>query len=209
MTKLDLKQEAKHLYQPSAKQPQIVDVPPMNFMMIDGVGDPNEVQSFTDAVEALNSAAFTLKFALKKQRGTDFTVMPTEGLWWTERLEDFRIDQPANWLWTIMIRQPDFVTAADVEAAVKATKVKKKLPALNLIRFDMYHEGRSAQILHVGPYGLAEVPTVETLSRFIHAQGERMTGKHHEIYLSDPRRTEPEKLKTIIRHPIDPMHTWD
>lgn len=209
MTKLDLKQERKDLYQPSTKQSEIVDVPPMNFMMIDGAGDPNKVEAFTEAVEALNSASYTLKFAVKKQRSMDYVVMPTEGLWWTERLEDFRVDEPDNWLWTILIRQPDFITAADVEAAVKATKVKKKLAALNMIRFDCYHEGRSAQIMHLGAYGVAELPTVETLSRFIHAQGERMTGKHHEIYLSDPRRTEPEKLKTILRHPIDPMHKWD
>ncbi len=202
MTKIDLKQELQHLYKPSVKQPEIVDVPAMNFMMIDGAGDPNVSQPFVDAVQALNSAAFTLKFAVKKQRGIDFKVMPTEGLWWTERLEDFRIDQPANWLWTIMILQPDFITAEDVKAAVEAAKVKKKLAALDLIRFDSYHEGRSAQIMHIGPYGLAEVPTVERLDGFIHEEGARMTGKHHEIYISDPSRTAPERLKTILRHPI-------
>lgn len=209
LTKLDLKQEAKHLYKPSAKQPEIVDVPPMNFLLIDGVGDPNKSQAFLDAVQALNSASFTLKFSIKKQRDTDYTVMPTEGLWWTERLEDFRIDQPDNWIWTIMIRQPDFINAEDVSAAIAQVKAKKKLPALDLIRFDTYHEGRSAQIMHIGPYGVAEIPTVERLDRFIGEQGEKMTGKHHEIYISDPNRAAPEKLKTIIRHPIDTRHTWD
>jgi hypothetical protein len=208
MTKLDLKRDLQYLYKPSAKQPEIIAVPPMNFMMIDGVGDPNESQPFADAVQALNSAAFTLKFAIRKARGIDYAVMPTEGLWWTERLEDFRIDQPANWLWTIMIMQPDFITAEDVEAAVAAAKAKKKLAALDLIRFDSYHEGRSAQIMHIGPYGLAEVPTVERLDSFIRERGERMTGKHHEIYISDPNRAAPEKLKTILRHPIDSRHTW-
>lgn len=205
MTKIDLKHELKHLYKPSAKQPEIVDVPPMKFLMIDGAGDPNRVQAFGDAVEALFSTAYTLKFAVKRARGVDFVVMPSEGLWWTEPPEAFRIDQPEEWLWTIMILQPDFVTADDVAQAVAAAKAKKKLAALDLIRFDTYHEGRCAQIMHLGAYGLAELPTVERLDGFIAEQGARMSGKHHEIYLSDPRRTAPEKLKTVIRHPISAL----
>ena len=201
MAKIDLKKDMKQLYGQSPKAPSIVDVPPMNFMMIDGTGDPKDSQAFIDAVSALNSASFRLKFAVKKTRGIDYAVMPTEGLWWTERLEDFNIEDATNWLWTIMIMQPDFVTADEVTQAVAAAKAKKKLPALDLIRFDSYREGRVAQILHVGSYA-AEKPTIDKLHSFIAEQGAMITGKHHEIYLNDPNRVAPEKLKTIIRYSI-------
>jgi hypothetical protein len=202
MAKTDLKKDLKQVYGQSPKAPSIVDVPPMNFMMIDGMGDPNMVSAFPEALQALNSASFTLKFAIKKARGIDYTVMPTEGLWWTERLEDFSIEDATNWLWTIMIVQPEFVTADEVKEAIAAAKAKKRLPALDLIRFDTYHEGRAAQILHVGAYGLAEKPTIDRLHSFIAEQGATIRGKHHEIYLSDPARTAPENLKTIIRYPV-------
>jgi len=201
MAKIDLKKELRQLYGQSPKAPSIVDVPPLNFMMIDGTGDPNESQAFKDAISALYSAAFTLKFAIKKARGIDYAVMPTEGLWWTERLEDFNIEDATNWLWTIMIMQPDFVTADEVAQAVVAAKAKKGLAALDLIRFERYDEGRAAQILHVGSYA-TEKPTIDKLHAFIAEQGVTIMGKHHEIYLSDPNRTAPEKLKTIIRYPI-------
>lgn len=202
MTKIDLKADLKHLYsdKAAAKQPHIVDVPPLNFIMLDGSGDPN-TESFRDAISALYTAAFTLKFAFKKERGIDFSVMRMEGLWWTERFEDFRLDYKDNWLWRIMILMPDVVTADDVTKAVTQAKAKKDLPALDLIRFDSFHEGLSAQILHIGPYD-AELPTVERLNRFIAEQGYIESYPHHEIYLSDPNRAAPEKLKTIIRHPI-------
>lgn len=202
MAKIDMKQDLKQIYGQSVKAPSIVDVPPMNFMMIDGIGDPNVVQAFPEALQALNSASFTLKFAVKKARGIDYAVMPTEGLWWTERLEDFTIEDATNWFWTIMIMQPDFVTADEVAQAVAAAKAKKGLPALDLIRFESYHEGRAAQILHVGAYGLAEKPTIDRLHAYIAEHGATITGKHHEIYLNDPSRTAPERLKTIIRYPV-------
>ena len=142
MTKIDLKKDLKHIYGQSPKAPSIVDVPPMNFMMIDGTGDPNMVSAFPEALQALNSASFTLKFAVKKARGIDYAVMPTEGLWWTARLEDFTIEDATNWFWTIMIMQPDFVTADEVKEAIAGAKAKKGMPALDLIRFDSYHEGR-------------------------------------------------------------------
>jgi hypothetical protein len=200
-TKLDLKADLKHLYTPSARQPQIVDVPPLHFMMLDGNGDPN-TDSFYEAVGALNSAAYTLKFAFKKGRGIDFPVMPTEGLWWTSNDEDFRLDYKANWVWTIMILMPEVVTADDVTEAVTKARAKKPIPALDLIRLGTFHEGPSAQIMHIGPYDEAEIPTVERLKGFIEEQGYVEGGKHHEIYLSDPNRAALEKLRTIIRHPI-------
>jgi hypothetical protein len=202
-TMIDLKSHLKHLYaqNAAARHPHIADVPPLNFLMLDGVGDPN-TESFYEAVGSLNSAAYTLKFTFKKERGINFPVMPTEGLWWTANDEAFRLDYKANWVWTIMILMPDVVTADDVTEAITKAQTKKPVPTLDLIRLGTFHEGLSAQILHIGPYDEAEIPTVERLQRFIIEQGYVESGKHHEIYLSDPRRTAPEKLKTIIRHPI-------
>jgi hypothetical protein len=200
LTKLDLKADLKHLYSPSAKQPQIVDVPPLNFLMIDGSGDPN-TQSLQDAMQALYTTAFTLKFAFKKTRGIDYPVMRSEGLWWMEKPGDFLLEDPANWLWTLMMVLPEVVTPKDVSEAVTEAQAKQNLPALKRIRFATFHEGLCAQILHVGSYDM-ELPTIERLKRFITEQGYAESGKHHEIYLSDPNRTAPEKLKTIIRYPI-------
>lgn len=202
LTKIDLRADLKHLYndKAAAKQPHIVDVPRLSFIMLDGTGDPN-TESFYEAVGALNSAAYTLKYTFRNERGVDFPVMPTEGLWWTEKKEDFRLDYKDNWLWTIMIVVPDVVTADDVTEAVTKARAKKPLPAFDGIRFGITHEGLSAQILHIGSYE-AELPTVERLSAFIAEQGCVESYPHHEIYVGDPRRAAPEKLKTIIRHPM-------
>jgi len=201
MITLDLKKDLKHLYKASAKQPEIVEVPPMNFLMIDGSGDPNTAQIFKDGVQALYSTAYTLKFALKKQRAIDYPVMPLEGLWWAENMAEFRQDDKSNWLWTLMIMQPDAVSAADFAQAVADVKARKNPPALEQIRLAPFHEGLAAQILHIGSYD-AEAPTIQHLHRFIETQGYERSGKHHEIYIGDPGRSAPEKLKTIIRQSI-------
>lgn len=202
MAKLDFKQQFKQFYNPLAKQCAIVELPAMNFLMLDGAGDPNHAPAFQTAVETLYAVAYTLKFMLKKGAdGIDYGVMPLEGLWWSEEMATFSVERKSDWLWTLLIMQPDFITAAQVEAAKVEAAKKKDLPALSQLRFEAYHEGLSAQIMHLGPFA-AEGPTIATLHTFISNQGYQLRGKHHEIYLNDLRRTAPEKLKTVIRQPI-------
>jgi hypothetical protein len=202
MTKLDLKKELKHLYQPSAKEVVLVDVPAMNFLMIDGKGDPVTSQAFQDAMETLYGMAYGIKFGMKQQGlGPDFTVMAVEGLWWIAGREDFDMEARDDWLWTLMIMQPDHVTRDIVDQAAADLKAKKDPPALADLRFEPFHEGLSAQIMHIGPYA-EEVPTIRKIHEFIGEQGYQPRGKHHEIYLGDPRRTAPERLKTVLRQPV-------
>ncbi|HLF25350.1 MAG TPA: GyrI-like domain-containing protein [Anaerolineae bacterium] len=202
MTKIDFKKELKQLYNPSPKQVVAVDVPPLNFLMIDGAGDPNTARAYPQALAALYSASYTLKFMLKKGKAAiDYGVMPLEGLWWAPDMAQFSIADKGAWLWTAMIMQPDFVTEAQVREAVEQAAKKRELPALSQIRLERYHEGLAAQIMYIGPYA-AEGPTIAGIHRFIEESGHQLRGKHHEIYLSDPRRTAPEKLKTVIRQPM-------
>lgn len=201
MIKIDFKKELKHLYRPSAKKFSIVDVPAMQFLMIDGQGDPNTAQAYTDAIEALYAVAYTLKFASKKHLMRDFTVMPLEGLWWVEDMSDFSAQDKDAWLWTAMIMQPDWIDGTMAEAAKEIAGGKKNLPALCKLRFESNTEGLAAQILYIGPYA-DEGPTIARLHAFIAENGYQPTGKHHEIYLSDPRRAAPDKLKTVIRQPM-------
>jgi hypothetical protein len=178
----------------------MVDVPAMNFAMVDGSGDPNTSEEFQEAMGVLYPVSYTLKFMLKPT-GFDYTVAPPEGLWWSESMEDFvRLDK-SRWQWTVMIMQPEPVTPDLFDRGVATVKEKKDPPGLERLRLETYDEGHSAQILHVGPYA-EEGPTIERLHAFIKAQGCRPCGKHHEIYLGDPRRAAPEKLKTIIRQPV-------
>jgi hypothetical protein len=202
MSKLDLKKEFKQLYNPSTKEFVLVDVPPMHFLMIDGNGDPNTAQSFKDAMETLYAVAYTIKFALKKS-GEDFTVMPLEGLWWTPDMADFSVESKGDWSWTVMIAQPDQVTGDLVKAAIAETERKKNPAALPLLRFETFHEGLSAQIMYLGPYA-DEGPTIARMHAWIIEQGYDFhgAGKHHEIYMSDPRRVTPDKMRTIIRQPV-------
>jgi len=202
MPKIDLKKELKHLYKPSAKKIAIVDVPPMNFLMIDGSGDPNTAQEYKDSIEALYAVSYTLKFMIKGSgTGTDYVIMPLEGLWWTDDMSEFSLENKDIWKWISMIMQPEYVTKDLVDEALKQVEKKKNPPALSKIRFESFHEGLSAQIMHIGPYS-AEGPNIEKLHNFIKENGYELRGKHHEIYLSDPRRTAPEKWKTVIRQPI-------
>ncbi len=201
MGKVDLKKELKHLYNPSAKKVSVVDVPPMNFLMLDGAGDPNVSPEYQQAMQALFALSYTLKFRLKKGAGMDYVVMPLEGLWWTDDPSQFSMTNKDIWKWTAMIMQPDYVTPELFEQVLAETRRKKNLPALGRVRFEAYHEGLSVQIMHIGPYA-AEEPTIARLHRFIRENGYEFNGKHHEIYLSDPRRTAPEKLRTVVRQPI-------
>lgn len=200
--KIDFKKEFRHLYNASAKEVAIVDVPRMNFLMVNGAGDPNTSQEFQDAVDALYAVSYTLKFMIKKGRAqVDYGVMPLEGLWWTDDMNQFSTENKAAWKWTVMIAQPEFVSIDLVKEALAQVEKKKNPPALPKIWFESFHEGISAQIMHIGPYS-AEGPTIEQLHNFIRGNGYELKGKHHEIYLSDPRRSAPEKMRTVIRQPI-------
>lgn len=202
MKKIDLKKVYAGLYAVSAKKPVMVEVPPLNYLMIDGKGDPNTSQAYKEAVEALFSVAYTLKFMIKKgKEAIDYGVMPLEGLWWVEDMAKFDINKKDQWLWTGMILQPDFITPQMVDDAIAAVKAKKNLPGLAGMRFAPYKEGKAGQILHIGPFS-EEGPTIQRLHQFIEEQGGQLRGKHHEIYLSDIRKAAPEKWKTIIRQPV-------
>jgi hypothetical protein len=201
MKKIDLKKQDKELYNPSTRAFALLEVPPMHFLMIDGQGDPNTSQAFQEAVDALYGVAYTLKFASKKAGELDWVVQPLEGLWWTGDMEPFTPEDKGAWRWTLMIRQPDHLTEAMVQAAMEEVKVKKDPPALPKLRFETFHEGLSVQIMHIGPYA-EEAPTIAKMHAFIQEQGYAPRGKHHEIYLSDPNRTAPERLKTVLRQPI-------
>ncbi len=202
--KIDLRKELKHLYRPGAKEVVEVEVPEMRFLRIDGQGDPNTSEAFAEAVEALYTVSYALKFAVKKEEGLDYGVMPLEGLWWTEKaetdLEEIQADRSV-WKWTLLIMQPEWVTGERFESALASVVRKKGLTALSRIRFEPFHEGRVAQVVHVGPFA-EEGPTIERVHRFIQECGGQMRGKHHEIYLNDFRRTAPERLKTVIRQPF-------
>lgn len=201
MEKVDFKKELKHLYRPSPKVPVVVDVPKMNFLMVDGRGNPNTSEEYRDAIEALYGLSYPVKFALKKAGILDYTVMPLEGLWWIEGSEEFDPDKKENWQWTSMIMQPDLVTNDMVVETIDYVKEKKDLAALSKVRLESFHERLSVQIMHIGPWS-AEAPTIQRLHDFAEEQGYTLRGRHHEIYLGDPRRTTPEKLKTVIRQPV-------
>lgn len=202
MTKIDLKKALKHLYNPLAKEPVAVVVPPMNFLMIDGEGNPNNSQAYTEAVETLYALAYSLKFQIKKKGEIDYPVMPLEGLWWADDMASFTIVRNKEaWKWTMMIMQPEYVTAVLFQNALAEVAKKKSLPALNNVRFEAYDEGLSAHIMHNGSYD-TEGPTIVRLHDFIVQSGHVLRGKHHEIYLGDPRKTVPENLKTVIRQPM-------
>lgn len=197
----DFKKELKHLYQPSAKKFEVVDVPPMKFLMIDGHGDPNTAQEYKDAVEALYAVAYALKFRSKKEKGMDYVVPPLEGLWWVEHMEQFSMENKSAWNWTMMVMQPEWITQEMFGAALGEVERKKNLPALSQLKLETYHEGLAVQILHIGPYS-AEAPTIAQMHAFMDENGYKLAGKHHEIYLSDPRKVAPEKLKTVLRQPV-------
>ena len=204
VTKVDLRKQLRHLYNPSVKEVVVVDVPGMQFLMIDGAGNPNTSQEYQEAVAALYGVAYTLKFLLKKEQGVDYPVMPLEGLWWTKDMREFSIDHKEIWQWTMMIMQPEEVTEALFERALAQVQHKSDSPALAKMRLEHFHEGLTAQIMHLGPFA-AEGPTIARLHAFIREQGYGFDGirqKHHEIYLSDPRRAAPEKMRTVIRQPV-------
>jgi hypothetical protein len=199
--KIDYKRELRELYA-AGGEPVIVDVPDLAYLMIDGQGDPNADAGFAGAIGALYTVAYTAKFAIKRAPGgVDYAVMPLEGRFWAPDLATFKSDDKSSWSWTLMIMAPDQLTAEIFKSAQQTAMHKKSLEAIERLRLERFAEGRAAQVLHVGPYS-AEGPTIERLHAFIADHGYERSGRHHEIYLSDPARTAPEKLKTIIRQPV-------
>jgi hypothetical protein len=202
MQKIDFKKVLKHLYLPSVSKIERVDVPPMNYLMVDGKGDPNTVQSYREAVGALFTLAYALKFMIKKgPLALDYGVMPLEGLWWADNMATFSVRDKSNWKWTMMIMQPDFITSEMVATATDEVRKKKNPAALSKVRFESFAERVAAQTLHIGPFA-EEGPTIERIHSFILDSRHQLTGKHHEIYLSDIRRAAPKNWKTVIRQPM-------
>jgi hypothetical protein len=200
MIKLDFKKEYKYLYLPSKKEFTVVDVPPMKYLMIDGHGNPNNDPVYAETLQTLYNLAYTLKFALKP-KGIEYSVAPLEGLWWMPDMSEFSVANKDRWDWTMMIMQPDQVTSALFTQACADVTRKKDLPLVGKARLETYAEGLSVQILYFGAYA-DEGPTIARMHAFIRDNGYETNGKHHEVYIGDPRRTAPEKLRTVIRQPI-------
>lgn len=204
MEKYDIKVALRELYAPKSGDFRIVEVPPLTYLAIDGEGDPNTSPQYAAAVEALYTLAYTIKAHSRTGHGRDFVVAPLEGLWRADDMSAFVRRDKAAWQWTMLIALPDWVTGDDVDAARADARRKKDLPALDRVTVRTLTEGTSVQILHIGPYD-DEGPTIERLHRtYLPEHGLVPNGDHHEIYLSDPRRTAPAKLKTILRQPVRP-----
>lgn len=201
MDKIDFKKTYKQWYSPKPNKPEIVDVPTMQFAMVDGSGSPDD-QQFQDAVGALYSVVYGIKFGRKKTGvEPDYGVGPLEGLWWNTGDKKFEKGEKKDWLWTVMIWLPDQITRKVFDDYVAQIKIKKPNPALDSIRIGSIQEGKVVQIMHIGPYA-DEKRSVDLMHIYAKEKGFTQSGKHHEIYLSDPRRVAPEKMRTIVRHPI-------
>lgn len=203
--KRDLRRELRDFYAPSSS-PALVEVPEWSFLMVDGRGDPNTSEEYRDAVAALYKLSYTARFALKKAQVLDYSVMPLEGLWWVPDMARFTVEDKSGWEWTAMIHQPDQVTEDVLDRARATVAAKKPSPelehSLQQVRLSRFTEGTAAQVLHLGPYA-AEGPTIAALHAFIADRGYALSGKHHEIYLTDPGRTAPERMRTVIRQPVE------
>jgi hypothetical protein len=204
--RLDLRRRLAGLYRPSAKAVEEVDVPELLYLALDGrveggVG-PGESEDFAAAMGAMYGVAYGLKFMSKLDPvdPIDFKLMAMEGLWAPES-GVFEWGKPEPWLYTLLMVQPDHITAAMFHEAVARTKEKHPNPALDLLRIERWREGRCIQIMHIGPYA-DEPRTLEMMDEYAVGHGLEMIGRHHEIYLGDPRRAQPEKLRTILRHPV-------
>ncbi|PXA68726.1 GyrI-like domain-containing protein [Cryobacterium arcticum] len=199
----DVKRALRALYAPTNRDWAEVSVPPQRFLAVDGSGDPNSAPAYTEAIEALYAVAYTLKFT-SKRAGRDSVVGPLEGLWYADDMAVFTARDKAAWSWTMLISLPGWVSDGQVEEAVAAARLKKKsLPGLDRVRIESLDEGLCMQLLHVGSYD-DEAPALARLhGEVLPAAGLRERGRHHEVYLSDPRRVAPEKLKTVVRQPVE------
>ena len=200
MTKIDFKKTLKHLYIPKKKF-VMVDVPEMQYILVDGDGGPVG-QAYQDALAALYPVAYKLKFFSKIKLEKDYVVPPLEGLWWADDMNTFITREKSAWKWTMMIMTPAWITAAMFADAIEQVRKAKNPVALDKVRLESYHEGLSVQIMHIGSYDDETPVLAELHNQYIPENGLIETGKHHEIYLSDPRRVAPEKLKTVLRQPV-------
>ncbi len=190
-------------YQAKVGRFRIVDVPDLQYLMVDGHGDPNTSPVFTEAVEALYPVAYTLKFASKRELGRDYVVMPLEGQWWAEDMASFTAARDkSRWDWTLMIMLPDWIDRDVFAAAVGQVRAKSNPARLDDVRLESLSEGRCVQTLHVGSFDAEADVLARMHDEFIPDNGLRRVGKHHEIYLSDFRKTAPEKQRTILRQPV-------
>jgi hypothetical protein len=217
MEKIDYKKTEKEFYAPKT-EPSVIQVPPMNFIMVDGQGDPNEVGGdYHKAVELLYSLSYSIKMGQKKNPSDslmstpDYVVPPLEGFWWLEDITDMDFTQKSKYFWTSMIRQPDFVSPKLFEEAKKAVQKKKPELDVSKARLELFEEGFCVQCMHLGPYD-AEPATLEKMEQYINLHNlknnigsltsDNKIRRHHEIYLSDPRKANPATMKTILRHPV-------
>lgn len=185
---------------------RLLDVPPLRYLMVDGHGDPNTEASYSDALAALYPLAYTLKFASKRELDRDYVVPPLEARWWADDMTAFTTGRDkSQWDWTVMLLVPDWITAEMFATAVDEVAVKKAPDALDQVHLTALDEGHCVQTLHVGPYD-EEGPVLQQMhEEFIPGRRLQMTGRHHEIYLGDPRRVAPDRLRTILRQPVRPM----
>ncbi|GAA2238864.1 GyrI-like domain-containing protein [Rarobacter faecitabidus] len=191
-------------YQAPSNGFRIIEVPALQYLAIDGRGDPNTSTEYADALAALYPVAYKLKFASKQELDRDYVVMPLEALWWAEDMASFTANRDkSTWSWTAMIMVPDWITAGMFDATVARFATKDRPAKLDLIRLEVLDEGNCVQTLHIGSYDDESQILARMHDEFIPAAGMRMTGKHHEIYLSDPRRVAPQKLRTILRQPVE------
>lgn len=202
MDKVDFKKSLKNLYSPKNKDWDFIDVPKMNFLMCDGEGNPNTAESYRQAVEALYATSYTVKFISKRELEKDYVVNPLEGLWYADDMSVFVMKNKDAYKWTMMIMQPEWISPEIINRAIESVKNKKDHPALSKIRFEPYDEGKCLQLLHIGSYD-DEAPKLAYLhDEYMPEHSLTFNGHHHEIYISDPRKTPAAKLKTILRQPI-------
>jgi hypothetical protein len=190
-------------YQASRGEFRVVDIPDMQYLMVDGHGDPNTSPAYAEALAALYPVAYKLKFLSKRELGRDYVVPPLEGLWWADDMDSFTVARDkSQWDWTMMLLVPDWIDQTHVTRAIEQAGAKEKPARLDDVRLENLSEGRCVQTLHVGPFD-DEGPVLERMHHeVIPHHGLRLAGKHHEIYLSDARKVAPEKLRAILRQPV-------
>lgn len=205
MKRIDYRKKYRAYYSPPSDTVQETTIPRMQFVMIDGKGateSPEGLTEFQNAIQALYGITYTLKMGRKKSGiGPDYTVGPLEGMWWMSKGNEFDASRPSDWRWTLMIFQPDFITQDDFQSALDKLKKKKPNLTLDSLRLDTFEEDRVIQLMHIGQYD-QEAADIKKLTDYAKEKGYGFRGKHHEIYLGDPRRTNPEKLKTVLRYAV-------
>lgn len=203
-TKIDFRKSRRELFSAPTANFVTIEVPELSYLMIDAAGDPNTTRSYKEAIETLYPVAYAIKFASKLKLGRDYVVPPLEALWWADDMDDFIRRRKDRWLWTTMIMLPDWIPAEMTSDCIETVRSTKRPPAISKLRIGTLAEGRSLQVLHVGAYD-DEGPVLARMHHeFMPANGLTFNGSHHEIYLSDARKTSPDKLKTILRQPVKP-----